>query len=121
MLASLVLLSLLQLSFSRPLISEISKRQNASCATGVHIIAARGSTEDPGEGKTQSVSQLIEAGVPGSDDIAVVYPATLIPYESSEEKGVSDMTSKIQSYTQSCPNSKIVLVGFSQGAQVVGE
>lgn len=122
MLSLLALLPLIQFSAARPLVSpHLARQTTTSCATGVHIIAARGSTEAPGEGKCQSVSQLIEAGIPGSDDVAVVYPATLIPYESSEEAGVSNMTQMIQQYTQSCPDTKIVLVGFSQGAQVVGD
>ncbi|KAI4151854.1 MAG: hypothetical protein LQ340_003252 [Diploschistes diacapsis] len=120
MISSLALLSLLPLTFARPLVSDILPRQ-AACATGVHIIAARGSTEAPGEGKCQSLSDLIKAQIPGSDDVAVVYPAALLEYETSETDGVKNMTQMIQSYTQSCPNTKIVLTGFSQGAQVVGD
>jgi len=99
---------------------QASPRQ-VSCASGVHIIAARGSTEPQGEGPLQNVSSLIEASIPGSDDIAVVYPADLVPYESSEEAGVTNMTQEITSYVQQCPNSKIVLLGYSQGGQIVGD
>ena len=95
--------------------------RQTTCATGVHIIGARGSTEDPGEGKIQPLSALIEAGIPGSDDIAVDYPADLIDYPISETDGVKDMLSKITSYVAACPDAKIVLAGFSQGAQIVGD
>jgi Cutinase len=95
-----------------------SARQSG-CASGVHIIAARGSTEPQGEGPLQNVSSLIEQSIPGSNDIAVVYPADLVPYESSEEQGVTNMTNMITSYVQQCPTGKIVLLGYSQGGQIV--
>lgn len=94
---------------------------STACATGVHIIAARGSTEPPGEGPLQAVSASIEQSVPGSNDIAVVYPATLIGYDSSEADGVTNMKQEIASYVQQCPTGKIVLLGFSQGGQVVSD
>ena len=92
-----------------------------TCATGVHIIAARGSTEPQGEGPLQNVSSLIESSIAGSDDMAVIYPADLIPYDSSEESGVTNMTNMITSYVSACPDSKIVLLGYSQGGQIVGD
>ena len=98
-----------------------SVRQSGGCATGVHIIAARGSTEPQGEGPLQNVSALIEQSIPGSTDAAVVYPAELVPYESSEESGVTNMTQMLTSYVQQCPNSKVVLLGYSQGGQIVGD
>jgi acetylxylan esterase len=52
--------------------------------------------------------------IPGSDSYAVVYPATLQNYQSSESQGVSAMTSDIEDYVKACPNSKIVLMGYSQ-------
>ena len=119
MVSSLVVLSLFTLSIARPLDSIIPRQ--TTCATGVHIIAARGSEEDPGEGKCQSVSDLIKAAVPGSDDVAVDFPATLLTYESSESSGVANMAGQIQNYTAACPNTKIMLVGFSQGGHIVGD
>jgi len=98
-----------------------SPRQSGGCASGVHIIAARGSTEPQGEGPLQNVSALIEQSIPGSDDAAVIYPADLVPYESSEEQGVTNMTQMITSYVQQCPSAKIVLLGYSQGGQIVGD
>lgn len=112
------LLAFLPLATSFPI--HIFSRQT-TCATGVHIIAARGSTEDPGEGKVQPLSALIEAGISGSDDVAVDYPADLIDYPISETEGVTNMLSQIQSYVAACPDANIVLAGFSQGAQIVGD
>lgn len=57
--------------------------------------------------------------IPGSDSVAVVYPATLQNYQSSESQGVSAMMSDIQGYVQACPNSKIVLMGYSQVSSLI--
>ena len=119
---SLALLSLVASSVAYPILSDLPTRQvTSSCATGVHMIVARGSTEPQGEGPIVNVSNAVEAAVPGSDSVAVIYPATLLPYASSEEAGVKNMTLMIQQYVASCPDTKIALLGFSQGAQVIGD
>ena len=93
---------------------------NTSCAT-LHMIVARGSLESQGEGATAAVANDVQSQIPGSDSEAVVYPATLENYVYSESDGVAAMTSLITSYEARCPNSKIALLGYSQGAQVVGD
>ncbi|KAK0112044.1 hypothetical protein ONS96_001305 [Cadophora gregata f. sp. sojae] len=94
---------------------------STACATGVHIIVARASTEKPGEGIIGAVAKQVEQAVPGSDSEAVDYPATLQNYTSSEGLGVSGMTKLIENYAARCPNSKMALMGYSQGAQVIGD
>ena len=111
----LSLLCLVPLALTAPLVP----RQG--CPAGVHIIAARGSTEAVGEGKLQDLSNNIGAQIPGSTNEAVVYPATLLPYESSEETGVTDMRQLIMDFVTKCPSAQLVLTGFSQGAQIVGD
>lgn len=85
------------------------------------MIVARASTEAAGEGATAAVANLIAASLPGSDSVAVDYPATLDDYLNSQAAGVSAMTTMIQQYVASCPSSKIVLLGYSQGAHVIGD
>jgi hypothetical protein len=46
---------------------------------------------------------------------AVVYPATLIPYESSKNAGATAMKALLAAKVAACPNIKIVLTGYSQG------
>lgn len=99
----------------------LSERQSASCATGVYMIVARGSTEAPGEGVESSVVSAVQQSISGSNGLGIDYPASLTDYTSSESQGVTAMTQAIQSYVQSCPDRKIALMGFSQGAQVVGD
>ncbi|PBP28530.1 acetylxylan esterase [Diplocarpon rosae] len=85
------------------------------------MIVARASTEMPGQGIIGAVATQVQEMVPGSDSEAVDYPATLTDYLNSEASGVSAMTKLIQDYAVRCPESKMALMGYSQGAQVVGD
>ena len=87
---------------------------NTTCATGVHMIVARGSTEQPGPGIIGAVATQVQQSVAGSDKDALIYPATFDNYTSSESTGVAAMKSLIQSYVALCPSSKIALLGYSQ-------
>jgi len=98
-----------------------SSSNATACATGVHIIVARASTEKPGQGIIGAVASQVTDAVPGSDSEAVEYPATLTDYLASEASGVAAMQKLIESYATRCPSSKIALMGYSQGAQVAGD
>jgi len=112
--------TLLILALAIPaLASPLSTRQ--SCASGVHIIVARASGEQAGQGIIGQVATSITQRVPGSDSVAVNYPATLYNYQNSESAGVTAMTNLVTQYVASCPDAKIVLMGYSQGAQVVAD
>lgn len=97
--------------------------QNSStsaCVTGqaVHMIIARASLEPAGTGIIGQVATQVQQQLPGSDLEAVDYPATLDNYPQSEAAGVAAMTTLATSYAARCPSSKLVLMGYSQGAQV---
>jgi len=91
-----------------------SSAANTKCASGVHMIVARASTEAPGEGIIGAVATQVQQAVLGSDSEAVDYPATLTDYLNSEASGVAAMKQLVQSYVARCPNSKIALLGYSQ-------
>ncbi|KAH8897976.1 cutinase [Thozetella sp. PMI_491] len=97
-----------------------SAQQNCT-TTGVHMIVARASTEKPGTGIIGAVATQVQQQIPGSDIVAVDYPATLDNYLTSESQGVSAMTKLVNDYAVACPNSKMVLMGYSQGAQVTAD
>lgn len=61
-----------------------------------------------------SVATQVERRIPGSDSEAVSYPATLYSYTTSQRAGTRAMTQAVQSYAQRCPNTKLVLMGYSQ-------
>ncbi|KAI1330029.1 putative acetylxylan esterase 2 precursor [Xylariaceae sp. FL0255] len=94
-----------------------------TCYEGLYIIAARGSDEPAGEGDIQEVSDLITAAVPNSASVPVVYPATIFTdgtYPTSVSDGVNNLISLYTSYVDACgSSSKIALLGYSQGGNVV--
>ena len=91
----------------------------ASGCAAVNIITARASTEAPGEGTTGSlVTQIVNSSTQTVSQEAVVYPATLTNYASSESQGVTNAEQELTTAVQNCPNQKEVLLGYSQGAQV---
>jgi hypothetical protein len=88
----------------------------------VHIITARASTEAPGEGISGAlVTQIVNSSQQTVSRAAVSYPATLTNYASSSAQGVSALRQQLTTQVQNCPSQKIVLVGYSQGAHVVGD
>jgi acetylxylan esterase len=94
---------------------------NSPCAT-VDIIAARASTEAQGTGKIGALAEEIQKGVKATVAIrAVVYPAQLLPYEPSVVKGDEAIKKELTEEVEKCPGQKIVLLGYSQGAQIVGD
>jgi hypothetical protein len=83
----------------------------------VHIIAARGSGEAPGEGTIGKLATQLKQKIPGSTSAALDYPARM-PYSGSIPVGVTNLKKAIAAYTSSCPNGKLVLIGYSQGGAV---
>lgn len=110
-------------SFAIPalLLSFASAVFSANCTSGLYIVVARGSGEKQGEGVTAAIAKMIEAEIPNSTSVGLVYPATLGNYIQSEEAGVTALQSVLDDYVASCPDGKIALLGYSQGAQVIGD
>jgi cutinase len=87
----------------------------------VEILFARGTTEPPGVGGIGQAfvnslrSQLGERSV---GVYAVNYPATR-DFGTSTPAGRDDVSAHVQSMAASCPNTKMVLGGYSQGAAVM--
>lgn len=90
------------------------------CPT-VHLITTRGTFEEqsPGDGVMGYLTTSIKNRVPGSDSSVTQYPGDVSPYNTSEAYGVGNLTASIQSYVAACPRTPLVLLGYSQGAQVV--
>jgi len=92
---------------------EVSVSQ-VTCSAGAHIIVARASTEPPGTGIIGAIANRVAERIPGSDIVAVNYPATLREYVESESAGVVEMRKLVVEYATACPKSSIVLMGYSQ-------
>ncbi|GFG69968.1 cutinase family protein [Mycolicibacter senuensis] len=85
------------------------------------VVFARGSGQPVGLGDVGEafVASLTEQ-LPGRD-VAVYpvdYPAST-DYRNSALLGESDATARIQATVANCPNTKLVLGGYSQGASVI--
>ncbi|HET9619855.1 MAG TPA: cutinase family protein [Kofleriaceae bacterium] len=94
--------------------------QAATTCAAVHIITARASTEAPGEGITGAlVTQIINQSHQTITRDSVDYPATLTNYAQSSATGVAALKQLLTAQVQACPDQKIVLAGYSQGAHVI--
>ncbi|KAF8160042.1 cutinase [Crassisporium funariophilum] len=91
------------------------------CAA-VHIIAARASTELPGAGIIGAlVEQVQKESSQTVSTSNVDYPALLFPYATSSASGTAATKTLLTNQANNCPNQKIVLVGYSQGAHIIGD
>jgi cutinase len=91
----------------------------APCAD-VEVVFARGTFEAPGVGGVgQSFVDALSAKLGGKsvDVYPVNYPASLDFATAAD--GVIDASNKIRDTAAQCPNTKMVLGGYSQGAAVV--
>ncbi len=87
----------------------------------VEIVFARGTTEPPGPGAIgqvfiDSLRSRLDGRTVGV--YAVDYPASR-DFDTSTPAGAQDASSHIQSISANCPNTRLVLGGYSQGAGVI--
>lgn len=96
------------------------------CA-GVEVIFARGSDEPPGVGKVGQA--FVDALRSTTDRSVAVYPVNYaaasglssgIDFDRSVIAGIRDEVSHIEWTALDCPDTQIVLGGYSQGAAVTG-
>ncbi|KAF5005350.1 hypothetical protein FDECE_8162 [Fusarium decemcellulare] len=87
------------------------------------MVVARGPTEEKGTGVTGNITDSIADRIKGSIVHPLDYPATLLNpfYTKSEKEGVENMQEVLTNYHESCPDGKIAVLGYSQGAQVAGD
>jgi hypothetical protein len=93
--------------------------QPITACADVAIITARASTEAPGEGITgDAIDAIIAASDQNIKRASVDYPATLNNYNASSLAGINALKAQLTAEVQACPNEKVVLAGYSQGAHV---
>ena len=105
--------ALLSAPFSTPAAS-------ADQCADVEMVYARGTNEPPGLGFLgQTFADSLGAQLPGRSFAvyAVNYPAS-DDYLKSATAGSGDASAHIENLVAGCPNTKIVLGGYSQGAAV---
>jgi cutinase len=93
---------------------------SAAPCPDVEVVFARGTFEPPGIGTTgQAFVDSLRSHVGGKsvDVYPVNYPASL-DFQTAAD-GVVDASNKVRDMAASCPNTKMVLGGYSQGAAVI--
>ena len=99
----------------------VSPAASADPCSDVAVVFARGTHQDPGLGDVgQSFVDSLTSQVGGRSVgvYAVNYPAN-DDYHNSATAGSDDASAHIQDTVASCPNTKIVLGGYSQGSTVI--
>jgi cutinase len=94
---------------------------NAAPCPDVEVVFARGTNEPPGLGSVGGplVDDLRTRVAPRTvDGAAVDYPASN-DFSNSTPAGIEAARSLIETIASSCPNTKMVLGGYSQGAAVI--
>ncbi|KAJ9606868.1 carbohydrate esterase [Cladophialophora chaetospira] len=113
-LGAAALLAVAPSAFSNP----IEGRQ--SCPN-IHIFGARETTAPAGYGSAGTFVNLILNAYPGATAEAINYPAaggTNAAYASSVQQGTQNVANQINNFNKQCPNTKLVVVGYSQGAEI---
>jgi cutinase len=93
---------------------------SAAPCPDVEVVFARGTFEPPGIGATGEAfvdSLRSQVGGKSVDVYPVNYPASL-DFNTAAD-GVIDASNKVRDIATSCPNTKMVLGGYSQGAAVI--
>ncbi|KAL4738925.1 cutinase [Aspergillus similis] len=102
--------------------AKTDKRQNCP---EVHVFGARETTASPGFGSSATVVNAILNAYSGSTSQAIDYPACGgqsscggISYSASVAAGIDAVASAVNSFNTQCPDTKLVLVGYSQGGEI---
>src|ERR1700742_2085128 len=98
-----------------------SPAASADPCSDVAVVFARGTHQDPGLGNIgQAFVDSLTSQVGGRSVgvYAVNYPAN-DDYHNSAYAGSNDASAHIQGIVAGCPNTKIVLGGYSQGSTVI--
>ncbi|MCV7170649.1 cutinase family protein [Mycobacterium manitobense] len=103
------------------LITTVAPDAVAAPCPDVEVVFARGTTEPPGVGGTGGAFVEALRSQLGSRSLgvyAVNYPASN-DFDSSTPAGARDAAGRIQATAANCPNTRMVLGGYSQGAAVI--
>lgn len=92
----------------------------------VYVFGARETTAPAGYGTSQGLVNQVKQAYPGAGSEAIVYPACGgqsqcggVSYDNSATQGTAAVVKAVTAYNQKCPDTQIVLIGYSQGGQII--
>ncbi|KEZ39525.1 Acetylxylan esterase 2 [Scedosporium apiospermum] len=98
--------------------------RQASCPP-IHVFGARETTAPAGMGTAGPIVQAIVQAHPGATSEAIDYPACGgqgqcggIQYGDSVKAGTAAVAKAVNAFNEKCPETQIVLIGYSQGGQI---
>ncbi|PKS11354.1 hypothetical protein jhhlp_003116 [Lomentospora prolificans] len=98
--------------------------RQANCPA-IHIFGARETTVPPGMGTAGPIVQSIIQAHPGATSEAIDYPACGgqgncggVQYGDSVKAGTAAAAKAINDFNARCPDTQLVLIGYSQGGQI---
>ena len=98
----------------------VDLEQRQSCP-GVYVFGARETTAPAGFGTSAGLVNMVTAAYPDSQSSAIDYPACGgqaqcggVDYDSSANQGTTAVISAVTELNSRCPDTKIVLIGYSQ-------
>ncbi|TLS23858.1 hypothetical protein PpBr36_07989 [Pyricularia pennisetigena] len=110
------------LAAASPASSPLTSRQ---ACPNVHVFGARETTVPQGYGTSQGLVNMVLQAYPGATSEAIVYPACGgqsqcggVSYDNSASQGTAAVVSAVTSFNSRCPNTKLVVIGYSQGGQI---
>ncbi|GAA2426314.1 cutinase family protein [Actinomadura vinacea] len=109
-------------AFAAGMVTAGAEPASAAQCQAVSVISARGTTE-PQDGSflQKPMGDLILREFPGrSKYTELTYPAS-IPFDGSAPVGVGNLINTLNTEARQCPDQKYILLGYSQGAGVVGD
>ncbi|KAG9616207.1 hypothetical protein KCU64_g23353, partial [Aureobasidium melanogenum] len=119
--APAIALAVAQTSAAASLPQLEARQNNVTECTQVHMFLAKGNNE-PYPGRQGKLVNAVCEGLPSCDyEDILFYNPVEAPYCQSVEQGVADGIAQLNAYAARCPNTKLVISGYSQGAQVVGD
>lgn len=104
-----------------PVADEHTLEPRQTACKDVHIFIAKGNNE-PYPGRQGKLTGAICYGLPSCDYEDILYENALgVDYCKGVTQGKRNGLKQMKAYADRCPNSKLVLSGYSQGSNVVGD